>query len=317
MNRPTAALRHLLAALAAGWALAGCAVFPPVPTSPMLGVQNLASREIDELSGLVKSRTHPGVFWAHNDSGDSPRIFAVSARGEVLGEFAVEGAESVDWEDIAIDDSGNLFLGDFGNNLNTRTDLRVYRVPEPDPRSKRRSIESDLVLPYRYADQNRRFDLAEFDYDAEALFHLDGALWIATKHRSDRETQLYRLPLAEASSEPALRPVARLALDESPVFGLDILGNVTGADLHPDGRRLALLTYDALFILTVERDSDVHAPPRFEIIRRIELDTRHTRQVEAIAWDEDELLLGNEGGFLFRIADPLAPGPRRYPPEPE
>jgi hypothetical protein len=235
----------------------------------------------------------------------------------VLGEFAVEGAESVDWEDIAIDDSGNLFLGDFGNNLNTRTDLRVYRVPEPDPRSKRRSIESDLVLPYRYADQNRRFDLLEFDYDAEALFHLDGALWIATKHRSDRETQLYRLPLAEASSEPALRPVARLALDESPVFGLDILGNVTGADLHPDGRRLALLTYDALFILTVERDSDANAPPRFEIMRRIELDTRHTRQVEAIAWDEDELLLGNEGGFLFRISDPLAPGPRRYPPEPE
>jgi hypothetical protein len=154
-------------------AFSGCAVFPPAAGEVLDGVHRVSWSEIDELSGLVGSRTHAGVFWAHNDSGDAPRIFAIDASGELLGAFSVDGAEHVDWEDIAIDDAGNLFLGDFGINLNTRADLRVYRVPEPDPYSEADSVHSDLVLPFRYADQKRRFDLTEFDFDAEALFHFD------------------------------------------------------------------------------------------------------------------------------------------------
>jgi hypothetical protein len=99
------------------------------------------------------------------------------------------------------------------------------------------------------------------------------------------------------------------------VLGLDVLGNVTGADLHRGGRWLALLTYRALFVLCVERDESRLGGARFGVVRRIELDTRHTRQAEAIAWDGDELVIGNEGGLLFRIPDPLARGLERYPPE--
>lgn len=36
----------------------------------------LANQAIAESSGLACSRTTPGVFWTHNDSGDQARLFA-------------------------------------------------------------------------------------------------------------------------------------------------------------------------------------------------------------------------------------------------
>ena len=37
-----------------------------------------------------------------------------------------------DWEDIAIDDAGHLFIGDIGNNDARRDELAVYQIDEPD-----------------------------------------------------------------------------------------------------------------------------------------------------------------------------------------
>ncbi len=38
-----------------------------------------------------------------------------------------------DWEDIAIDDAGHLYLGDIGNNDAKRDTLFVYEIDEPNP----------------------------------------------------------------------------------------------------------------------------------------------------------------------------------------
>ena len=40
----------------------------------------LASAELDEVSGVVESRSRRGVLWMHNDSGDAARLFAVAPR---------------------------------------------------------------------------------------------------------------------------------------------------------------------------------------------------------------------------------------------
>ncbi|MGI9431080.1 MAG: hypothetical protein ACR2PQ_02645 [Myxococcota bacterium] len=290
-----------------GWGalLFGCAFSPALPPPDEWDVHQIDSRELRELSGLVKSRVHPGVFWGHNDSGDVPRIFALDAGGRVLGEFAIRGAAHVDWEDIAVDDSGDLYLGDFGNNLNRRTDLRVYRVPEPDPASGLDPVESVATYRFRYSDQARRFDLTDFNYDAEALFEFEGALFIATKHRSDRDTRIYRLPLRPESDEASLSPIATIPLGGRPVFGIDFYGEVTGADAC--GPRLALLTYRAIYLVRITRESPAD-PVRFDWMETIELDSRRVGQVEAIAWTgPNELLVGNESGSLFRIRVPLDP----------
>jgi len=281
------AVKAVLTIVVAIGLLAGCVSYPRSLTDPE--VCSIDSPEIDESSGLVRSRRYPGVFWTHNDSGDDARIFAITSRCELIAEFQVEGARNRDWEDIATDDDGNLYLADIGNNWNKRRNLVVYRVPEPDPFGEERVVNSDLAIPFRYANQSVFSLLWRWNFDAEALFWMDGSLSILTKNRGNRRTQWYRLPVA--SDEVAIAPAGSLKLYFS------LAGNVTAADLHLNGRTLAVLTYRAVYLFT--RDSDEEAT--FRKVRRIDLSACRMRMAESIAWDGDDVIVGNEHGRLFRI----------------
>jgi hypothetical protein len=299
-----------LSAALGGLLLSGCAYYPVLPVPKLEGewvVRRIEAEAIAESSGLVRSRRHEGVFWTHNDSGDAPRIFAITAEGRLLGEFAVEGARNRDWEDIAADEAGNLYLGDFGNNWNERRNLVVYRIPEPDPFGSGRVARADRVLAFRYADQDAFPVKGRRNFDAESLFWMQDSLYIFTKHRSDTQTKLYRLPLEPFEGERALAPLARFELGGRAAA---LFGNATGADLRGDGRVLALLSYGAIHLFErAEEEAGAFRP-----LRRIELARRRTRLAESIAWDGPALLFGNEQRYLFRIPDPLAPGLESYPP---
>ena len=86
----------------------GCARLPA-------GAFAKLDRSVVEPSGLIKSRAHAGLFWTHNDSGDSARIFAVDPQGALIVELPVEGAENVDWEDLTLDSAGRIWIGDIGD----------------------------------------------------------------------------------------------------------------------------------------------------------------------------------------------------------
>jgi hypothetical protein len=296
-----------IAGLAAVMTLSACALLPRWFEPGLEGewaVRRITAAAIEESSGLVASPAHPGVFWTHNDSGDVPRLFAIDGAGELVAEFRVEGAGHRDWEDITADDAGHLYIGDFGNNDNTRRDLVVYRVAEPNPYAVQRVARVDRVLRFRYADQSAYPPARQRNFDAEALFWMNGALHLFTKHRSDARTTLYRLPVSEFAGERALEPVADFTL---PARGR--MCETTGADLQrAQGGLLALLTYGAIHLFEWEPSG---AFP-FRPIHRIALVVRRTGQVESIAWDGDALLFGNERGALFRIPDPLSI--ERYPP---
>ena len=75
----------------------------------------LDEKFIPESSGIVKSRRYPGIFWVHNDSGNPPLLFAIKGDGQIVRQFRL-GVPNLDWEDIAIDDHGHLYIGDIGNN---------------------------------------------------------------------------------------------------------------------------------------------------------------------------------------------------------
>ena len=71
------------------------------------------------------------VLWAHNDSGDGPRVFELGKDGAFLREVQVADAEAVDWEDIAIRGS-TVYVGDIGDNLGRRQEIAVYRFAIPE-----------------------------------------------------------------------------------------------------------------------------------------------------------------------------------------
>src|SRR5947209_17594710 len=75
---------------------------------------------LTESSGIVASRTYPGVFWTHNDSGDRPRLYAITRDGKLAGRWLVPNAKAYDWEDIAAGPAPGgrtwLYIGDIGDN---------------------------------------------------------------------------------------------------------------------------------------------------------------------------------------------------------
>lgn len=247
---------------------------------------HLTAKPLEECSGMVHSRRMPGVFWVHNDSGDMPRLFAIERDGTLLAEVHVKGADHVDWEDITADDQGNLYIGDFGNNANKRTDLVIYVIPEPRLDLNVRDVVHEVAvtqrIPFYYPEQRAFPDRADKNYDCEAIFWDAGWLYLLTKHRSDDRTVLYRLPVEGEGRRAAER------INEFPLGS-----QVTGADVSIDGRRLVVLSYEYICVFERPQVSDDFLSGEHH---RVLIEGR---QCEAICFDGERLLFANEQREMY------------------
>jgi hypothetical protein len=265
------------------------------------------SDKVLEPSGLVRSRRHPGVFWTHGDSGCPRLIHAISGDGTLVRSVLVEGGSCIDWEDIATDDKGYLFIADTGNNANRRRDLAIHRLPEPDLNKEASTARVDRSYRFRYADQKAYPDPVRLNFDAEAIFWARGELYLLTKHRGDHRTNLFRIPEEASEREVELLPIGSFHVGgEESTYG----GMVTGADATQDGRYLAVLTYHALFVFERTEGQD---PYLSNLTNRIDFDMGTMQQIESVAWDGWSVLIGNEDRELFRLANPFEKRTTRFP----
>ena len=81
---------------------------------------------LDEVSGTEYIQSS-NLIWMLNDSGNQPKLYAFTKEGKFLREVYVK-TKNNDWEDLASDHLGNLYIGDFGNNDNDRKHLKIYKV---------------------------------------------------------------------------------------------------------------------------------------------------------------------------------------------
>ena len=268
------------------------------PCSPSESLETLVKHgrinepSIDESSGLVRSRRWANLFWTHNDSGGNARIFAIRGDGTSLKNpssdhsgVAVTGAKNIDWEDIALDDENFLIIGDIGNNISYRPELTLYRVREPDPFKHGSTEQAERVFVYFPESPSLAFN-------CEALFWAGGTVYLMTKTRGGNNTGLYRV---QSKGPEGKAPLFR-------VGSFDFEAPVTAADASADGRLLAVLTYKAVWLFERPGETDnylrgkrAYSPFRFS-------------SCEAICFDGDRLLIGNERGDLFELdAEALHP----------
>ncbi|MBK8810164.1 MAG: hypothetical protein IPN69_05455 [Acidobacteria bacterium] len=203
-------------------------------------VGRIDSGQINESSGIAASRCQPGVLWTHNDSGDGPFIYAIDEKGGSLGTWRVPGAENVDWEDIAAfkNDKGECFLyiGEIGNNELKRSEMKIYRVPEPkisaaargSERSNPQSAEPAVAIRFTYADGA---------HEAETLMvhPTSGDIYVLTKSRKDA-SGVYRIP-GDSRGAVSVKKIAEISVPSIPD------GLLTGGDISPDGRRVVVCDY--------------------------------------------------------------------------
>ncbi|WP_165226578.1 hypothetical protein [Aquisphaera insulae] len=248
---------------------------------PLESLGRFDRRILPEASGIVRSRRHPGIFWVHNDSGNAPLLFAIRRDGSIVASFRI-AVPNVDWEDIAADDEGHLYLGDTGNN-GGRLPLRViYQIDEPDPaRPAVEALKPTSASFYGFPPGGR--------FDAEGIFHDAGShsVIVATKRFDGKEAVLNAIPFRPAA--PLLRPAMPRRLGTLPGF----VEPVTGTSLNADGTLLAACSESVTRIYRRDRDGG------WELLSTVRYPER---PVEGITWDGDDLILVSEGQGVDRLA---------------
>lgn len=192
-----------------------------------------------EISGL--ERVDSDHLVAINDGGNAAEIYVIDKEGNLLKTVTVRGAENQDWEDLASDGT-YLYIGDFGNNLNRRKDLCVYKVELKNILSNN-SVDAEKIS-FSYADQQEFPPTDDVKrYDAEGFAYYAGKLWIFTKVNDEPWTGksgIYELPVEPGSY--SLEMTGSLVVGESGWWE----DAITGADVQ-DGT-FFLTTYNRVIM---------------------------------------------------------------------
>jgi hypothetical protein len=242
----------------------------------VLQIGTIQHPAIQESSGVIGCRFDTNVFWTHND-GRRATLYAITRSGRSVAEFPIV-VFIQDWEDIANDPEGHLYIGDIGNNDSKRTQIAVHQIDEPNPKESGRRLLVNKTWLLRYPKQ---------PFDCESLFIWKNYGYIISKVFRDQPAEIYRFSLEKSSAPCALEFVTRLPID-SPV---------TAADISTEGRRLAVLSKTGAWIFNIKGD----------VARAGEVRPRHTRfkheHIEGCCFVPDGLLATAESREIYLFTD--------------
>lgn len=195
--------------------------------------------ELHESSALVK---YNDVFISLNDSGNENALYVFNEKGVLLNKCIIENATNVDWEALVYDGDSILYVGDIGNNNNTRKDQRIYGVSINEVVSQNSTEASQI--DFNYPDQEA-FPPKEEDlyYDAETIIYRNDSLFVLTKNRTvpfDGKIKVYGLSTKAGKQIPKRYPDINL---EASSWMED---SATDGVLHGD--QLFLLTYSKVYV---------------------------------------------------------------------
>ncbi len=190
-------------------------------------------KTVIETSGLIFWRDS---YWTHNDSDNKNELYRLDAKnGKIIQTIAVANADNYDWEEVTQDDDF-IYIGDFGNNLGNRMDLKIYKIVKSAiPDTGDASVMSDTIA-FAYGDQED-FSIKNLsnDYDCEAMIAFGDSLFIFTKNWVSGSTRLYAL-----TKTPGNYTIY-------PADEFDVNGLITGAAYDKEHSQIVLIGYRNYF----------------------------------------------------------------------
>jgi hypothetical protein len=210
----------------------------PIPPQPLATLPPV----LEENSGMVVLGADSILFI--NDSGNDAALYLSDVSGQILKTVYVRDFPNRDWEELTYDGLDALYIGDFGNNGNARTDLQIASV------SLAQVLYQDTVVPLKIMEiayqRQQGFPPAPQarHYDMEAMVWAQDSLYLFSKNRTDPfDGKVYQYAL------PTLSGTYLLAPKDSFTTGAGLMASywITGAAYHPLTRELVLLGYDKLW----------------------------------------------------------------------
>jgi hypothetical protein len=294
--------RHaMLIALAA--VCCGLAACDDPPEPRLAGL--LLAGELDEASGLAASQTHRNVLWLLEDGGNPAQLHAINKRGTRLASFNIEGVANTDWEDLAafeLDGKRYLLIADTGDNGGLRRTLLLHAIVEPKQLKDGETLRPVWSIAFRWPDGAR-------DCEAVTVDAARRQILLISKKRQPPE--LFVLPLRpHTNAVQTARRVGKLAgvpqasaeEQRTDARGARIRRQVTAAALAPDGRTLAVLTYQNLLLYPRRTETWAQA-------------LAHPPQVHGLPWlHQPEALSWAANGRGLYATGEFSPAPLLYIP---
>lgn len=134
-----------------------------------------------------------------NDSGNSSEIFEISKETGKIENVFKTNLVNIDWEAIT-SDSSNLYVGDFGNNLGTRKDLVVHKIPFTDSLMITKISQHPFYYPEQVDFSPRNLNQ---NFDAEAMIFLNEKIHIFTKEWAAKSTTHYTIDPTISTNQAA------------------------------------------------------------------------------------------------------------------
>lgn len=196
--------------------------------------------KLHEISGLEV--LNDSCFVAINDGGNEPVLFVLNFSGEIIHKVKIENAKNHDWEDLSMDQTGNLYIADIGNNSNRRKDLCIYKVNVDSILFKEKLSAEKITFSYedQIAFPPKK---EELNFDAEAISFRNDSLYIFTKCRTipySGVTKIYHIPAKPGNYVANQLTTIQLKKRKMKLDG------VTSADFYAD--TCFLLTYSGIEI---------------------------------------------------------------------
>lgn len=265
--------------------LLGLIVFQACAQKPWYGNLEFLGKlpsKLSEVSGIVTLNDQS--IWVIEDNGNKSRIYQINLQGNLVQEVKVKDKKNNDWEDLAKDNQGHVYIGDFGNNANNRKNLAILKITT-DLKESGNQVSAKKIK-FNYPEQDgfppKKKNL---HYDCEAFFHHGNSLYLITKNRAKPYTGrafIYKIPDTPGSYEAELVGAFKTCSDRQ-------FCSVTGADISPDGKKIALLGSGYIWIYT-NFSFDDFTQGNLEVI-----DVLHRTQQESICFlDSTTLLIADE-----------------------
>ena len=224
------------------------ALAEPCPKGVIKRRGKIQHEYINEASGLIATENW---IWIHNDSGDSPTLYAVDRDGNRRATSRVEGAFARDWEDMTdfSENGKNYFLiGDIGDNKERLPEVTFYVIERPS---------SDTPSPLLYTFTATYEKIGSKDTEAmvidpntkelllitkgrDGIFHfLQGTFPLPSEYSAD---QLIEDPKFNAN-KIVLSEIHQESFATPPLNRQEQSRFVTSATIHPNGNQLVVRNY--------------------------------------------------------------------------
>jgi len=287
------------------------------PFGPARKIGSIQDVRLTECSGLDASPINPDLFWAVNDGGNGPYLYALGGDGRSRGRVRVSGARNRDWEGLATfvhEGRSMILIADFGDNRERHATHTLYAVEEPRLAGERiedsAKIDAAWRIIFSYPDEN---------HDAEAVAVDSAGERVLILSKRDAPPLLFEVDLKPVPADVPVtaRKIAEVnriprpsLTDLARKYGM-VYSHPTGMDLSPDLRRAVVLTYKHAYLFPRgSEETWATAFSRKPIRVPLPHPRDHTdlRQREAICFTSDGLALivtsEGENAGIYRVDTP-------------